>query len=215
MDFLTEIISPERKERLGKLRLKEDRIRSVFGEALLRYVLALEYSIDSRSISFEYNSYGKPELSGPMKVSFNISHSGYWIGCVTGSGELGLDIERINRIKIPEISDTVFTSREIEFLNSLNGDDYINSFYRFWTLKESYIKARGMGIYLPLNSFGFKYEKSSGFPFLYTENNNISEFSFKSIELDRDHVTSICYPRESEKIDISYMDENDLLGSFK
>jgi 4'-phosphopantetheinyl transferase len=56
----------------------------------------------------------------------------------------------------------VFSALELAQLDALRGQERLHRALRLWTLKEAYIKARGMGLALPLNTFSFLFGGAEG-----------------------------------------------------
>ncbi len=114
---------------------------------------------------FEYGKKGKPCLVDEQKLAtgltFNISHSGDWLIIAvathdTASMELGVDIERYRQgTNIYPILNNYFTSQESQELLALSEPQQRDRFFDLWALKESYIKAKGLGLALSLKSFSF------------------------------------------------------------
>ena len=109
-------------------------------------------------VAFQYGTHGKPALakeSGRADVRFNVSHSGDMAvyGIILGR-EVGVDIEYV-RYDFPcrEISGRFFSPREVNMLEEVPAPLQREAFFQCWTRKEAYIKARGLGLSLPLNSF--------------------------------------------------------------
>ncbi|MGL4577566.1 MAG: 4'-phosphopantetheinyl transferase family protein [Shewanella xiamenensis] len=124
---------------------------------------------------FEYGEKGKPSLNHELFLStgieFNLSHSGDWLLIALAqdddTGEaaktvlprlgLGVDIERSRAsTNIYPILNHYFSPIEAEGLLALEGEDAQRQrFFDLWTLKESYIKATGLGLSQSLKSFAF------------------------------------------------------------
>ena len=66
--------------------------------------------------------------------------------------ELGIDVEDLRPIQ-PEVAEGHFSPTELAALSSLEGEAWLNGFYHCWTRKEAILKAEGVGLNLPLNSF--------------------------------------------------------------
>ena len=118
---------------------------------------------------FEYGKKGKPKLVSEQQAQsgllFNISHSGDWLVVAVMRktehhkiNELGVDIERCRQTtNIYPILNHYFTLEESEALLALPNDKQRERFFDLWALKESYIKAKGLGLALSLKSFSFDF----------------------------------------------------------
>jgi len=120
--------------------------------------------VDELSIEFQQLQHGKPSVVGPQaaRQPFNVAHTEGMVLCGVAEQEdddtlvVGVDVERLERRTSPEIADRYFAQPEIEFLQSLPSlEDRQAMFLRIWTLKESFIKAIGTGLYTPLADFAF------------------------------------------------------------
>lgn len=130
--------------------------------AMVRSILSLyDPHVLPREWTFSTNAHGKPCISGPVAppVRFNLSHtSGMIVVAVTQRTEIGVDVEsRTRGSDLASIGEHFFSPREVEGFRSLAGEDQRRRFYELWTLKEAYIKARGLGLALPLDGFSFDF----------------------------------------------------------
>lgn len=125
-------------------------VRSVLGRALDRPGAALQFTV---------NAYGRPALDPPAELFFNLTNHPTLIACAVRRGaELGIDLEPLDRgPSIVELADTVFAPRELAALRALPADAQPDRALSLWTLKEAYIKARGMGLSLALDSFAYAF----------------------------------------------------------
>lgn len=135
----------ERKDSINRYRKKEDKYRSLGAGLLLFYILN-KYKISN--IDLCKNTYGKLMLVNHVSFHFNLSHSGDYAVCSVGNMENGIDIEQWSSGN-EDISKRFFCEQEHQMVKTYGGD----MFTRIWTLKESYIKAVGKGLSIPLNSF--------------------------------------------------------------
>ncbi len=154
LDLLYEILSPEERERAGRFRFPEHRHRYIVCRGTVREVLAPHLHLAPGAVQFDYNPYGKPSVPG-SNVRFNVSHSGVWaMLAVSLEREVGIDIEHIDaRFAQDQIPERFFSPREVTHLRSLPESQQTAAFFRCWTRKEAYIKARGLGLALALDSF--------------------------------------------------------------
>lgn len=152
----------ERRRRL-RYHFAEDRLRDLVTRALVRSVLSRYEPLDPREWRFHLNAHGRPEIAtgpGGAELVFNISHTRSLILLgVTRGGALGVDIEN-TRVRTAPIAaaDRYFAPAEVEALAALPKDGLERRFWEHWTLKESYIKARGLGLSIPLDRFSFHFE---------------------------------------------------------
>lgn len=144
----------------NQLRFPEHRREYLVSHALLRATLARYADTPPLDIRFQQNAFGKPELVGAGALAdlrFNMSHThGLAVCAITRCGEIGADVEfHAENQALLEIADHYFSPREVDDLLTLPEAQRRAAFFRYWTLKESYIKARGEGLSLPLDSFSF------------------------------------------------------------
>ncbi len=140
-----------RKSRADQYVHREDALRCVASEGLLRYAVARE--LGAVEFSVETDPLGKPYLPGIQNVHFNISHSGAWVVLAWGDSPVGVDVEKIRSgIKKEALASRFFTSDEQSYVfGRVDGQE--QRFLEIWTAKESYLKYLGTGLRRPLNSF--------------------------------------------------------------
>ena len=119
------------------------------GLNLLRYGLKeayhLSFSQENLAEELGKGEHGKPYLKRFPQICFNISHSNGIAVCAISQSEVGIDVERIGTFR-SAVARRVLTEKEIEFLETLAEHERGEMFYRFWTLKESYLKLDGSGL---------------------------------------------------------------------
>jgi 4'-phosphopantetheinyl transferase len=138
----------KRREESEKFKYDFDKKRYLLGEVILRKILS-EKGFDSEQ-TILYNKHGKPYVDID-NFHFNISHSNNVI--ILGYseyGEVGVDIEFMKDRNI-SFYKNVFHPKEIDYVESYS--NRLEAFYKVWTLKESYIKALGVGLSFDLTSF--------------------------------------------------------------
>ena len=140
---------PERRSRVDRLRFPKDRCRSLGAGLLLRRALT-EAGVDETA--FVYGEFGKPRLAKDLGVHFNLSHSGDRAMCVIDDHRVGCDVERIGR-RSAGVAERFFAPEEYELIQSAPESDRNAAFTRLWALKESFLKATGLGLTLPLSAF--------------------------------------------------------------
>ncbi len=142
---------------------ERDRRRYLITRALVRTVLSRYVSIDPRECVFSTNAYGRPDIVNAQAreagLSFNLSHTHSLIVLgVTSGRALGVDVENVQAREVSiDIADRYFAPEEVAVLTAAPPHQQQYRFFEYWTFKEAYIKARGMGLSLPLDKFSFEY----------------------------------------------------------
>ena len=139
--------SPERKARADRYRRREDALRCVAADALLRRVLGPEYG------SIQKTPDGKPYLPERPDFHFNLSHGGKWVVLAYGPSPLGVDVESLRRDpNLHSIARRFFSLEEQAYVFAEGADSH-QRFFKIWTGKEGYLKYLGTGLKKDLTSF--------------------------------------------------------------
>jgi 4'-phosphopantetheinyl transferase len=151
-------LSEDEQARAERFHFEGDREHFVVARGVLRAILGNYLNRAPECLSFCYSSHGKPVLageSGKDAIRFSVSHShGVALYAVTRGREVGIDLERIRfDLPVAEIAERFFSPREVAMLRALPTGVQQQAFFRCWTCKEAYIKARGEGLSLPLDQF--------------------------------------------------------------
>ena len=123
------------------------------------------------AITFKYGEYGKPIFDFKTNLKFNISHSGdIAILSFVKDFDIGADIEQIkNDFDVLDIATNYFSELEIEALKKVPKKKQAEYFYRCWTRKESFIKAKSQGLSFPLDSFSVSIDSNDRTELLETQ----------------------------------------------
>jgi 4'-phosphopantetheinyl transferase len=169
---LRALLTEDERAREARFHFADDRLCYLVTRALVRTVLSRYASLPPADWRFAENGHGRPHIA-PESVArcpeaadlrFNVSHtSGLIVLGVTRGRELGVDVEHVGDRKGPlEVVDRYFAPAEIEALRQQPEAIRHDRFFEYWTFKESYIKARGLGLSLPLERFSFHYPHEAG-----------------------------------------------------
>lgn len=166
----------------------QDRHANLYGKLLLIKALD-ENGYNKTSLNdLEYTDYKRPYFKGDF--DFNISHSGQYVVCAfSKKTTIGIDIEKISVVDFHDF-DRTMTSLQWQDIHSAL--EPYRSFFNYWTMKESIIKADGRGLSIPLKSI--------------SENNNIVSYKETKWYLNRfkiDDNYAACLVTNSEKVKIS------------
>jgi 4'-phosphopantetheinyl transferase len=168
---LESTLSQDEKVRADRFHFAKDRNRFVVGRGLLRELLGKHLRQEPTSLEFSYGPYGKPALSGAQAssgLSFNLAHSaGLAVYAISVERTLGIDAELIKPESAGEdIARRYFSTREVKDLLALPQEARVQAFFHCWTRKEAYLKATGMGLQTPLDSFSVSLVPSQPAQFL-------------------------------------------------
>src|SRR5262245_1116395 len=152
---LEETLSADERARAERFVFPRDRRRFVVARGALRSILASYLGLAPAALAFAYGPSGKPRLAGAADLDFNLAHSHELALCaVTAGRPVGVDVEWQRPIAdMLAVARTAFSPAERAALLARPEAERLPTFYRCWTCKEAYLKARGDGLTLPLDSF--------------------------------------------------------------
>jgi 4'-phosphopantetheinyl transferase len=158
LDEWRELLSPEERARGDRYLFPRNRHEHLVAHALKRQALSrFAPSVDPRDWRFVAGEHGKPSIVEPAcRLRFNLSHTDGLVACLVAlEAEVGVDVEQTaRRSDTVGIADRFFAVPEVEALRALPESAQRARFFEYWTLKEAYIKARGMGLALPWAASG-------------------------------------------------------------
>jgi 4'-phosphopantetheinyl transferase len=151
-------LAADEQARARRFYFARDREHFIVARGVLRAILGCYLDRAPECLSFCYGLRGKPALVGDSDedaIRFSVSHShGVALYAITRGREVGIDLERIRfDLAVVEIAERFFSRREVAMLRSLPIELQRQAFFRCWTGKEAYIKARGEGLSLSLDQF--------------------------------------------------------------
>ncbi len=151
---LESLLDSAERERAGRFRFAVDQARFIVGRGMMRALLAPQVGQRPGELRIGYEAAGKPMLLD-HSLQFNLAHSGgLALLAITGRHKVGVDVEQMRAtIEIDSIADRYFAPEEQTLLRSLPGENRLASFFQVWTRKEAYMKATGLGLYVPLEKF--------------------------------------------------------------
>jgi 4'-phosphopantetheinyl transferase len=150
-----ELLSRDEQERAHRFREGRPRNDFVVTRGTLRALLAHYLGAAPQEIEFCYGIHGKPLLEGNSNLRFNVSHThGLAIMAFVRDRAIGVDVENMGRkTELKPLAKRFFSDGEWQALRDLSGQELRAGFFRCWTRKEAYIKAKGDGLALPLSQF--------------------------------------------------------------
>jgi 4'-phosphopantetheinyl transferase len=204
LDELKQTLSADELERASHFHFDVHRRSFISRRAILRILLAGYLEATPDALEFSYNEFGKPRLAAPVRepaISFNLSHSGELLRIAIGlDRELGIDVERIDEsAAIESVAQNFFSGAEVAALESLPPTRRRAAFFSCWTRKEAYIKARGMGLSIPLESFDVSVEPGGAATFV-AEDRSAKVWKVENIESNHDYSVSVAAEGSAWKV---------------
>jgi len=203
LDRYRQQLSDKEQAQERRFHFSKDQHRYLITRALVRTVLSRYAPVAPEQWSFTLNPYGKPVIANDdctaRKISFNISHTdGLIVMGVTSEKSLGVDIENIRARHAPiEVARDFFSADEVAALCALPPALQHDRFFQYWTLKEAYIKARGMGLSIPLDQFSFDFRDGvyADISFDSRLDDHPSRWHFSQLRLFSDYMLAVCVER--------------------
>lgn len=207
---ITSVLSPDETQRAAKFHFPRDRNRFIHTHRTMREILAHYLNCLPEQLDFSTNKHGKPSLTD-SNLQFNLSHSGSCaLLAVSPLHKAGIDVERIRTdVEIEALARRFFSQRENIELMVLPREKRMAAFYRYWTLKEAYIKAQGLGLSLPLDSFDVSLtSKKSGLKATRPDPIEATRWTLSSLEVDPEYAGAVAV--ENINPEFRYWDWNSL-----
>jgi len=159
----TAMLSADEHARAQKFCFNHHRERFITTRGVIRSILSRYCeNINPEDWRFQFGAQGKPSIESPTPTKllhFNISHSkNRIVVAVSLHSSIGVDVESVSaKREFVKIAQRYFSAPEVEELLCLTPAHQLSRFYDLWTLKESYIKACGSGLIIPLRQFAFRF----------------------------------------------------------
>lgn len=201
-------VSDEKRNRINRYHRFMDKKRTLFGDILVRYLMCKKLKLKNSELMFDKGKYGKPFLIN-SNVHFNISHSGEWVVCAVHSFPLGIDIELVKPIDL-SIAMKICTKDEyVRFVNK-NDSERLQYFYDLWSIKESYVKAIGKGLYVPLDTLSVSICNDN----ITVKLDGCVNYFLKQYNIDLNYKMTVCAQSSSFSRVVEFVDENKLYDEF-
>ena len=155
------VLSAEERVRMASFRFESDRIAYAAAHLLLRGALTqCAPGVPPAEWELTNDRLERPEVVAPNfwpRLRFNISHTRSLVACVvTREIDCGVDVEILRQVEdLERLAAKVFSPAELSDLMALPDSLRKARFFSYWTLKEAYVKARGLGLSLPLDAVSF------------------------------------------------------------
>lgn len=198
------LLNRDERIKSEKYRFSQDQNMFITARAVLRILSGHYLKKDPIDIVFNYGPYGKPYFQDENSLMFNISHSGS--KAILGFGKvaaIGVDIENIkDNFDVLDIAGKFFSQSEIKSLAETSQEEQNRAFFRCWTRKESFIKAKGDGLSLPLDSFSVTLDDDIKARLIETKWNPSEKESWKILSFvpDNNYIGAVSVRGKVQKI---------------
>ena len=222
-------IQPEERQRIRKFRYRKDAKASIVGRLLMRFWASKTFNVGSNNLEFTRTEKGRPSLKNLVKQQpdywdFNVSHAGNYTVFVAEKSidSIGVDVMSLQDKRFERSDEKIldffrimtkqFTESEWKQIKSFSSEKQsleasLATFFRFWTLKESFVKADGDGLAWDLQRLSFEVFKNSFQKDNYSPKNNnvicdselsidgqlVKNWHFQESMLDPDHWVSTAF----------------------
>ena len=195
-------MSRERQRKVDSCIFGKDKRLSLGAGILMDRGLSA-YGLREREAVVSYGENGKPYLPRYPHIHFNLSHSGSRVLAVFAEVETGCDIEQIQKADL-ELAKRFFTRKEYAFIAGQQGSGRKDEmFFRLWTLKESFLKAVGAGLMLPLDAFEMAIEPEGKIAVCRKSDEARAlcpgEFEFREYRLE-EYCAAVCFWKRAVQI---------------
>lgn len=181
------ILPRERIEKIKRRKQKKSQLESIWAGLLLEYVLQ-KRGLKGTELTFLKNVDGKPYIAEYPKLFYNLSHSKEYVAIVIDDYPVGVDVEEM-RIGYQKLVKRFFSQEERMALRECWSDEV---FTKLWTRKESYLKATGFGMRMPLDGFSTLQEQVRVNADMPKEMCSDVPYYLASIQLEEDYWLSVC-----------------------
>jgi 4'-phosphopantetheinyl transferase len=190
-------LAADELERSARYRLERPRRLAIASRVLLRTVLSRYEPVAPADWRFAVETHGRPIVAdGRSSLCFSVSKAAELVVCAVAAGDVGVDVESLRRAAPFEVADRFFAPAEVAALRALPERERASRFFDYWTFKESYVKARGLGLSLPLAKFVIVLDE--GPPRIEIDpslGDNGASWRLAQLKPTPEHVVSLCVRR--------------------
>jgi 4'-phosphopantetheinyl transferase len=201
------LLNAAERERQARFRFPADRHLFLVTRALLRTVLSRYAPVQPQDWQFANNSHGRPRIAGGdpslAALNFNVSHTRDLVAvAITLAPAVGVDVEDLRAGPVDTaVANRYFAPQEALALRALPEARQGERFHEYWTLKEAYVKAQGLGLSMPLDQFSFQFEGERGLRFSVAPawRDSARSWKFWQFQVVPHHLVAVCVGREASQ----------------
>ena len=203
-DELSVLLDAGTLARASRLGVSHDRGAFIAAHALTRGTLSRYASLAPSEWRFCSGPHGKPEIAAEVDsppLRFNLSHTRGLVAVAVGMRHsLGVDIELVDRDRLGlDLALSTFAPAECEHLLRLPVAEQTVAAFRFWTLKEAYLKATGLGLSVPLKHFAFTLAGPS-ITFTHRMADDPARWHFHQLQPTPEHILALAVQHDDPAV---------------
>lgn len=199
-------VSQERRAKADRLYFRKDKNLSLGATVLLDAGLR-GYGLTESAMVYGTGSSGKPFFLNAPDIHFSLSHCDDKVMVCFSDTELGCDIEKVKDIDL-KIAERFFCRSEYEaIMENTEYDRRKETFFRLWTLKESYVKASGRGMSQPADAFEIDFSADR---IRVRDDTDPGPYGFAELDLFHGYKSALCVCGEIGEFELIPVD----LGAF-
>lgn len=202
-----EVLAEDELVRASRFHFERDSRRFIVAHGTMRKILANYLQTEPPQLIFDSGERGKPEIRrsrNQLNLKFNLSHSGdLALLAVTSGASVGVDIETVNSaVATEEIAYICFSADEVKELLTLPKQQRVEAFFCCWTRKEAYIKAKGDGFSMRLDSFsvGVRHDRPAALISVVGDQAEPNRWSVYDVKIDFMHKAALVIEGRGHKI---------------
>jgi len=165
--------------------------RSAAGSLLLAQMVCRISGYPVSSISIHRYPNGKPFLPDFPNLHFNITHTDHLAVLAIDTKLVGVDIEKVSTARMA-VANRFFSESEKEMLKKCSGKKRDKLFFELWTIRESFVKAIGCGIFGTMGDFAPELNELGW----HVNHEGTGLWNVKHYNLASDYLVALCSKKE-------------------
>lgn len=211
-DRARSLMTPDEVARHDRYHFERNRLEFRVTRALVRLSLGRLLGAEPSALRFEAGSHGKPALVSPgaPRLRFNLSNTDGLVALLLAlDHDAGVDVEpRDRRVEARSVAHRFFSPTEVGHLFALPPGQHHERFLAYWTLKEAYIKACGLGLAIPLDHFSFLLDSGSSIQIAFApeRDDDPSAWQFARPPVSDAHLAAVALRRPGADLAVQVAD---------
>lgn len=200
--FASRHLHEDERTRAARFRQPMDRLRFAATRGALRHLLGLYLGVAPETISLHFDAYGKPHLSAPGAIAFNVSHSAELaVIAIAAGSDVGVDVEHVRAVTQRDaLAARYFAPSEAVALASICADGRDAAFLSLWTRKEAVAKASGEGLGLDFPSFAVPFPQAEGLAIVHAPAGRTIHWHVRTIDAGEEYRAALALSRPPRRI---------------